>query len=354
MNTRKPMLAAAACLFLSTQPSPADTIILKNGESVRGNVIREDAESYTVEIKVGTIRDEKVFPKADVSRIEKEKADDKAFREIEGLSPAPELLGKEGYEARMKKIEGFIKDYPDSAKAAAAAEMLEALAAEYAIVAAGGIKFGEEMVTVEAYEANAYEYDVKIAERRIKDDVARRDLLGALRKFTEFGERYGEPPSYQGIATLMLQVLQAYRNSLQENLASLESRTEKRQAGLAVMANEDRAKTERALKEQMEKVQANYQEEKSSGQKWVTPDSFHKESMDEALRQVVAETARLEGRPAAVALEMPHALAYRTAWAALADASDEEKKKILDDAKQNRLSEYYLEKLRVRADLPQN
>lgn len=350
----KTPLAAASCLFLFAHASPADTIILKSGEKIECRLLREDADGYVVEVKTGTIRDERTYLRADVSYFEKEKADDKAFKEIEGMVPAPELLGKAAYEARMVKLEEFVKAYPDSKKAARAKEMLDILSEEYAIVAAGGMKFGEEMVSAEDYQANAYECDVRVAERQIKDAVSRRDLLGALRKFSEYGERFGEPEGYQGIAVLMLQVLPAYRVNLEESLATLTSRTEKRQAGLASMAADDRANTERALSEEMEKVQKLFEEEKAAAQKWVTPDSFHKESMEEALRQVAAETARLEGRPAAVALEVPLAQAYRLAWAGLADGTDEDKKKILDVAKANHLTEHYLEKLRARAALTEN
>ncbi len=354
MNTMKQPLAAASCLLLFAHLSHADTVVLKNGDKIEGKILREDAAGYVVEIKIGTIRDEKTFARADVSFVEKEKADEKAFIEIEDLVPAPELLGKAGYDARIAKIAEFVKSYPDSSKVADAKKMLEILNAELAIVQAGGIKFGEEMVAPADYEANAYDYDVKIAEKQIKDAVARRDLLGALRMFSEYGERFGEPEGYQGTAVLMLQVLQAYRLNLEENIASFAKRTEKRQAGLASMAADDRAKTERALKEQMEKVQKNFEDEKAAGQKWTTPDSFHKDSMDEALRQVVTETARLEGRPSAVPLEVPLPEAYRQAWAKLASGTDEDKKKVLDEAKTNRLTEFYLAKLKERAAIAEN
>ena len=211
------------------------------------------------------------------------------------------------------------------------------------------------MVSPDDYEANAYEYDVRIAEKRIKDAVARMDLLGALRMFSQYGEKFGESEGSQGMSALILQVLKAFKQNLVENIDSFDKRVEKRLAGLASMAPDDRVKTERALKEEMGKVEKRYNIEKASGQKWITPDAFHKQSMEEALRQVTSEMSRLEDlKPPAQSPEVPLAETYRLVWQKLADASAEEKKKVLEEAKANRLPKFYLGKLEIRSDLGKN
>lgn len=340
-------------VFLQTLA--ADTIALKSGEKIEGRIISEDEDHYVVEVVIsGSIRDERKIARTDVKFIEKQEADEKAFDGIGVQLPAPDLLDKEAYEEWISKLEEFVKAYPESQKAAEAKGMVDILGAEHAIVAAGGIKFGGQMISAEAYEGNAYEHDVRIAEKKIKDAVARRDFLSCLRMFSEYGGKFGESESRQGVAALMLQVLAAYKSSLDENLATLERRTEKRMSGLASMTPEDRSKTERALKEQMEKIESRFAKEKASGQRWVTPDSFHKPSMDDALSQVAAETTRLRGLTEGQPLVMPLAEAYRVAWSELADGTEEEKKKVLEDAKANRLTECYLEKLRIRAALAEN
>ena len=72
MRFRHPSLVAACCL-LPLFPAKADVIILKNGENIVGTIVREDEEKYVVEVKVtGTIRDEKIIPRAEVVRIKSE------------------------------------------------------------------------------------------------------------------------------------------------------------------------------------------------------------------------------------------------------------------------------------------
>lgn len=385
-----PILAAGCLVFL--QSAAADIIALKDGKKIKGTVIREDGDDYIVEVVIsGTIKDERRIARADVSYIDKKPADEKAFDEIGVPVPTPDLVDAEAYEEWLSKLEDFIKTYPESPKAQNAKEMFDSLGAEHDIIAAGGIKFGGEMVSANDYESNAYEYDQNIAEKRIKDAVARRDFLSSLRMYSEYSERFGQSEG-NGMNALIFQVLGAYKASLEENLASLERRLEKRNSGLASMTPEDRSQTERALQEEMEKIQERYKKEKAAGQKWVTPESFHKESMEEVRRAVDTEIARLRSLPPPPQLEMPIAETYRVAWDRLSEllaeeksmisevpaeeegvepadetveerklaviaqeerkkAMEEGKRKILAEAKANHLTEFYLEKLRVRAGL---
>ena len=181
MHIRIPTIIAAGCL-LSMQPAAADIIELNDGQKIEGTVIREDGDDYLVEVMVsGTIRAEKRIPKADVKLIDRKGEDEKAFEAIGVPSPVPDLVEKEKYEEWLSRLEGFIKAHPHSPKAKDAKELLDVLGSEHAVIAAGGIKFGGELVSAEDYEANAYEYDAKIAEKRIRNAVARRDFLSSLR-----------------------------------------------------------------------------------------------------------------------------------------------------------------------------
>lgn len=394
MEKRISSIIAAGCLVL-IQSAAADIIALKDGEKINGTIIREDGDDYIVEVVIsGTIRDERRIARNDVKFIDKKGDDEKAFEEIGIPVPIPDLVEKGVYEEWLSKLEAFIKDYPESPKSKEAKELLDTVGSEHAVIAAGGIKFGGEMVSADDYEANAYEYDGKIAEKRIRNAVARRDFLSSLRLYSEYREQFGQSEESQGMDALILQVLGAYKATLDENMSSLERRLEKRKSGLASMTMEDRAKTERALEEQMEKIQKRYDKEKAAGQKWVTPDSFHKQSMDEALREVGSETARLSALPEPKPLDVPLAKVYRVAWGKISDAVAEEKgmivevseevetkpdkatveerkraalaleerkkvlegekKKIIEEAKASGLTEFYLGKLRTLAGFVEN
>ncbi len=341
----------AACCSLSLFPVNADVLIMKNGEKIQGTVLREEGDHYVVEVQVApTIRDEKLVPRAEVSKIEKTPEHEKAFATIADLCPAPELLPEEGYEERIKKLKDYIEAFPGTPKIKHVEGMIKSLEEELALIKEGAIKFGEGIISAEEYEANAYEFDARIAEKKIRDAVTRRDFLGALRGFDSYETNFGTPEGHVGLAPLMLQVLGAYSESVAESLASLENRLATRDAGLARMSAADRAKSQRALEAEQTQIAERLEEEKAAKLKWITPHAYHKESLDEAQKQATAEIARLakietEG-------DTPLAVLYRTAWEKLkAAADDEEKKAILDDAKEKELPEAYLEKLNKRAGI---
>ena len=342
---------AAACCFLSLIPVNADVLTIKNGKKIEGTVLREEGENYVVEVRVtATIRDEKIVPRADVLRIEKTPEYEKAFVEIATLSPAPELLSQEGYEERIEKLKKYIETFSKSNKIAKVEEMIKSLEEELDLIKGGAIKFDEGIISAEQYEANAYEFDARIAEKKIRGAVARRDYLTVLRRFDSYEMSFGVAEGYAALTPLIEQVLVSYSESLAESLASLESRLVSRDSGLARMSAGDRAKSIRALDDEQSQLAARLQEEKAAKVKWITPHAYYKESLEEAVKQAASEIAKLDTFVNVV--NTPLAELYRTAWEKLQATEDNQKKQaILDEVKAKNLPESYLEKLIKRAGL---
>ncbi|MFD2257121.1 PTPDL family protein [Luteolibacter algae] len=331
----------------------ADTIVLKNGDRLEGRVLRDEGDNYVVEVNVtATIKDEKIIPKSEVKFVSKDKADEKAFEKLADYVPTPDFLNVEGYQQRIRDLEGFVSEYPKSGNVYEAKKMLTKLKEELAVVENGGIKFGDKLISGDEYAENAYEFDARIAERNIEETIARRDFLSALRLFSEYDSVFNDAENRDELVAKIQQVLKAYGASLDANLASLDSRLEKRKTGLDRMSGEDRANTQRALDDQMAKIQARYEKEKANRGSWVTPDAFHKESLTEARRQVETETRRLSSAKNQKELEKPVAEAYREVWGQLESGTEEEKKAALSAAKSYKIPAPYLEKLQERANLP--
>ncbi len=352
MKTRYSILILTAGLC-GLQPVSADTIILKDGDSLTGRVLREEGDSYVVEVQVTkSIRDERVIAKDQVKSVEKEKPDLKAYAEIAEFGKHTAPLEPAVYEERIAKIEEFIKKYRNSERLPEAKALLDTLQEEYAVIKEGGVKVGGEMIGAEDYEANAYEYDLKIAEKEIKDAIARRDFLGALRLYAGYDKNFGAAADgREQIDTLILQVLTAYGQSINESLNTLEKRIEKRTAGLERMSPENRAQTQRALHEESEKMDARFAAEKEAGETWVTPDAYHLASLEAAKTQISAATSGIQSKQPAAAEKAPSEV-YRDTWKQVQAGADQEKSAAIDAARSAMLPEPYIERLTKAADLP--
>lgn len=339
-----------------THMALADRIFLKNGENLEGQIIRENDTHYVLEVQVtATIKDEKQIPKDEVKYLLRQKQDVAAYEELKQLLPTPDLLDIQDYESRIKQVDDFLKEFPASRKILDANKIREGLKEELEVVQKGGMKFEGEMISVEQYEANAYEYHRKILVNEIHGAIGQRNFLGALRMFTEYETNFPVTEANEGarreLVDRIKQVLAAYKLTLNNNLELLDSRLKKRELGLGRMSLEDRQKTLRAINERNENLRARFEREKAARVPWVTPDTYHKESLTEAIRQVDSELKRLETKskqgPVKISLEK----AYRDAWQKLPEAELEDKKMLLEQLKREQMPEAYLAKLRERAKL---
>lgn len=349
----KSILLTAATL-LTCHFAGADTIILKTGESMEGSIVREDAENYYIQVSVTeSIKEEKVVSKADVTRVEKESAEEKAFAKIAELTPAPDLMEAAAYTARIERIEAFLGSYPAGSLEKKAQEMIAELKGEMEIIAAGGAKMEGLMIRPEEYKANAYALDELIAAQRISDDIGRRDFLSSLRRFEDYEARFSQASGRQQVVDQIKQVLAAFGASLKDSLGSFDQRMEMRDTGLERMSQEDRGQTKKALEERYAQLDAKFKEEKAAREKWVTPDINHKETLSEALKQVEATIKKLDSSKESEP-EKPLEEVYRDSWAALRTGNEEAKKAVIAGARQAKLPDIYLEKLMEHAGIAAN
>lgn len=338
-----------SCLLSLSQAS-GDTILLNDGQRHEGRIVYEDDNYCLLEVQVTEgIKDEKKFLKSEIKSITKQSPDLGEFEKVKDLAPAPDLLGVADYEARIGKLEDFIKKFPRSEKLQEVKKMSDLLKGELEMIRAGGIKFSGALVTADTYLANAYAYDQSIAVQRINREINNRNLLGSLRLFADYEAKFANGDSRNELVPKIKQVLQVYRANLTESLAGYDARMKAREVGLARMTPEEKDRTERAIAEQDISLKERFAREKAIKGFWITPDENLKESLVEAIRQVENETKRLDAPRKNSPTIKKAEDAYREAWDMLSRATAEEQKKILENLKRDRMPEHYMTLLRERA-----
>jgi len=335
-------------LFLSIiaaiSPCLGDVFILKDGGRIEGRILQENPDSYLIEINISkSIKDERLVPKAELLKIEREQPDLIAFKKIEGLYPAPDLLAAPHYEERIAAVQAYLKEFPYSAKSNQAKEMLKTLQAESLQVADGGIKLDGEIFSVQQYRANAYELDARIAAMKIRKSADAGNWLAALREFTDFEQDFAGSPSYEALRPLIRKVIITYRDQISALLTSLDARQKARLDGLERMTLEDRANSEIALAEEAASLDARYQNEKSSKFRWPTIHPFHKSSLEDTVRLAEQELSRLQTVSNTQAED--GAQAFRDAWRAVHSGDLQSKSEALALARTARLPSRYLQML---------
>lgn len=290
---KKFSLAALYCVTLSL-PCVAETFTLKDGSTIEGKIISEEGDTYVLDAQVTkSIRDEKRVLKSDVVKISREQPDLKAFEALGKLLPTPDLMTAEEYQVKISALQKFLKTYPVGSKTKEVETALETLKAENAIVSAGGIKLEGRLVSHENYKPNAYDFDSRVQEAKIRRLIDSGLYIPALRLFTEFERDFRTSLAYGDLLPLITKVIQNQQTAVKDTLSTLPARLKQREAGLQQMTGEARSSTDLAIKEEEAGIDANYKAEKEAKEKWVTPSPYHKASLEDVDKLCTTELTRL-------------------------------------------------------------
>jgi len=290
------ILALAAVLIASSLCPAANqsTFELKDGTKLEGIILREDEDSYLVEIQVTrTIKDERVIPKEEVLKIRKIMPDVLEFEEIATFAPAPDMLSADEYTARIRKVEKFIEDHPSSSHAPKAREILDELKQEANKIIAGGVKLGGNIIPASDYRANRLEIDARIQEAQIRRLTNDGNLLAALRSFLIFEQDFRGTQPYQALKPLIIQAINSYLATISQQAATYDNRIQQREAAIQRMDLSARRATENAIAAENAAMEARYQAEKATRIGWVTADPYFKPALDDTLNFGRQELARL-------------------------------------------------------------
>ena len=295
---------ASIWILALTLPSFADTFVMKDGTTLEGVVLREDPTNYVVEVKVTkSIKDERVIPKADVTKIEREQLDLTAFQEIAKLVPVPDLTTVDEYGQRVRAVDKFLAEHRGSSKSKEAKAILATLKAESAEIVAGAIKMNGKVVSPSEYRSNAYDIDARIQEAKIRALIKSGRHLAALRAFSDFSRDFRNTSAHASILPLISQVITSYMGEIEQSLATYDARVKERDLGLSRMSSADRSGTENAIREEMAELEARLKAEKEAKVSWVSTHPFLKASLEETITFGKQEIARLDSMKSAPSID---------------------------------------------------
>ncbi|MBK1881733.1 hypothetical protein JIN85_04865 [Luteolibacter pohnpeiensis] len=342
-----PTLFTIAALTISAH---ADVFVMKNGTKVEGTLLREEGDTYVVEVYVTkTIKDQKRIAKADVASVQKDRPDEKAFEEVKSLVPTPDLLPPEEYKQRISLLEIFIKQYPDTSLAAKAKGMISTLKSELDTITAGGMKVDGKLLTPAEYRANAYEIDARVLEAKIRSAAERNDYPGALEPFVTLQNDFDASATYKEVAPYVRKVMETYRTKVSQLAASVDARAAQQKKGLASMNSADRANSERAIADEMTRSQKLFQREKAMKKTWVTPSINNKSVLQDIVRTADKELATIDRKSKALKIDAGDA--YRKAWDLIqkTDSDPKEVKAAVSTVRGARIPDRYIKYLEEAA-----
>ena len=287
--------AALSLFVLSAAIAPADTIKLKDGKSLDGTIIAEDASSVTIKtIVVGKITDNKIVPRADIASIVKKTPEDDAADAVKKLLPSEDFLQPSAYNKLIAEgPDKFLATYPNSKYRAEILAVKKTLTEEQAQTRRSMRKVDGKWLNGDELQANDYNIQALKIFREMEKAIAADDFRGALDAFVRL-EAIGKfSLSYPKAIEAARKVLEQYSGSLAAAIKAVPAELKNADARLANMNPADLA----AAKAEREKLKkefiAKLAEEKKNKVRFTSTLETDASSLTEAQRQVDTETKRL-------------------------------------------------------------
>lgn len=272
----------------------ADSIKLKNGDILKGEILAETADSITLEFEVSKgIRDEKQIPRDDIQSITKDDPADKAWLVLTRSIPTADLLGPADYDTLIDRTNNFLRSHGTSMKAGQARRLLESLREERARVARGDMKLNGEWISVEQYQREKFWVDGRISLKSMAKAGQAGRYQEALRQYDAIEETYKGTTIHAKAITEVTSILKRYAAAVAEAIANQPGLAEQRAKRLATLTPGDRVMTEQAQADEAAALKAKIDAEMKTGSKWITLDAYSQESLTAASQTISKELARL-------------------------------------------------------------
>jgi len=170
----------------------ADSITLKDGKVLKGDVINDGPDGILIEYFVTpTIKDQKLVSKDEIAMISVTPADEKAFQDLGSLTTPQTVLDTSFHDQMIEtKIPAFIKQYPYSRHLTELREDLRSLEAERARLRKGDRRIDGVWIEAAKIESDPYQFGAKIRFAELKNRMEAKDPVGALQSYELLEKKY--------------------------------------------------------------------------------------------------------------------------------------------------------------------
>lgn len=300
----KPIPRSLTLLFLSPWIGGAfaDTLILKDGTKIRGEILGEGPNGITIECRVTpTIKDQKIVAKSDIEKVEKVSPDQKDFQELGTLDTPPTVTDTSFYDPLIDhKLPEFIAKYPDSTLNPKACERLKSLTEERDRVQRGDRRLESVWISASEMAADPYQSGALVKFTSIKAVAASNNTVEALKEYEMLEKSYPGSAVIPDAVPIALQQLQQLLT--QVALAKANAEIELKSISNSIVALEkSRADEAKKLKDAMLQYENNAKSAMTvagaDGSKFFPVFQKSKESLAALQALVLSERTRLNQYP---------------------------------------------------------
>jgi hypothetical protein len=325
------LLTSTLALTL-TLPLMADVFVMKDGTRLNGKILEKTADEYVLEVAVtNSIKERRTVKRDDVEEIERVSEAEEGFKKISDLTPAPPYLSLKQYDARIKVLEEFVSENKITTSGSKAQDMIEELKNEREVIAAGGVKTKEGLLTAYERASDRLSIESRKLAQEFRELVNSRAYIPALRKFEELEAGYAGTEAHRDALPLFEKLLQSYLRIVSGELDSFAANQERRDMAYERLSDNDKERALAANDQRMLRLEKIREQEKEKGYYWLTVDTQNENSLADAEASLKERIESLPGIREELA-EMPDVgQLYKDGWEAAGKKETEKLEQILDE-----------------------
>jgi hypothetical protein len=272
----------------------ADTVTLTTGEKLEGKILQETADQITIAVKISAgVTDEQIVPKANIAKIDKEQPDELAWQSLKGLKPAANSLQAAQYENVLRPLQAFVNEYPQSAHAAEANQLLALFSGEKSRVEAGEVRLGEKWLSAEEVGKERYQINAQVAVAYLRSQRQSGDLIGALNSFDLIEKTYPEAQIYADAVEVARETLASLKATVDRAQKTFLTQKAEFEAGLANAGPAQKAELLAARQRELAQGEAALTAADKAKLKWPAIVTRSDKNLDAIAKKIPAEVQRL-------------------------------------------------------------
>ena len=268
----------------------AESIELRDGTKVDGKILSVTADVVLMEVQTSpTIREEKSYPRSEVTKIQRATQDDAAYAEVAALTVPSTANSPTVYDAPLGRVRAFMTNYAYSKHMPEARKLAAVLESDRARLAAGEVKLDGVWVAADASPAERTELGGRVQLAKMKESS---DPIAAMTAFEIIEKNHLTSSAFPESVKAARESLVKLRANLLRARADLDRRTLEQKQGLKLASVDRRLQMEQGMAQEKSAVQAQVERAKQSGSKWM-PVLLDAKLLADMSKLVESEEARL-------------------------------------------------------------
>lgn len=348
---RFPIPSSLFAVALFSSSASAETFYMKGGKKVVG--IKQSEKDGVVMVKErtkGGVINTYELKKDEILKVTREDIEQADLAIIRELDKIPDLQSIEWYKEKQESVlNKFLTEFPSSAHFKEVKSVEKVFLQEMAVIAAGGLKIGGELISQKERAASVYDIDSQIAAGDFHESVESGNFSHAIGVAEKMEVDFPKSKAYGTVVRELPKMSLKYKNILRAVERQRVIDLKKLEKVKVERGEEEYNRLTRIHKRNSDELNFKIAKEREDGEVWLTVNRYDEESIAEQAKLLEEYAAEVNEKVAAYK-EFDAGGIFTKAWKLVEKKDFVEAQKLVDRLEYLRFNEGYFRTLEEFCD----